>query len=122
MTDFSQEQESPLDHQEAMKLCSQDAELLADLIEIFLQDADSRVELLAKAIDSNDLKEIGLLAHSLKGLCANICAKPLKNVSAQLEKAAEKGDLEEIVFLRKNFDKQFIRLKNTLIKQFPPNN
>jgi HPt (histidine-containing phosphotransfer) domain-containing protein len=122
MTDFSQEQESPLDHQEAMKLCSQDAELLADLIEIFLQDADSRVELLAKAIDSNELKEIGLLAHSLKGLCANICAKPLKNVSAQLEKAAEKGDLEEIVFLRKNFDKQFIRLKNTLIKQFPPNN
>lgn len=122
MNDFPLEQESPLDHQEAMKLCSQDAELLADLIEIFLQDADLRVEFLAKAIDSNDLKEVGLLAHSLKGLCANICAKPLKNVSAQLEKAAEKGDLDAIVLLRKNFDNEFIRLKKTLIKQFPPNN
>jgi HPt (histidine-containing phosphotransfer) domain-containing protein len=122
MTDFPLERESPLDHQEAMKLCSQDAELLADLIVIFQQDVDSRTQLLAKALDSNDLKEIGLLAHSLKGLCANICAKPLKDVSARMEKAAEKGDLDEIVLLRKKFDDEFIRLKETLLKQFPPKN
>lgn len=122
MTDFPLEQKFAIDYQEAMKLCSQDAELLADLIVIFQQDANSRTQLLAKALDSNDLKEIGLLAHSLKGLCANICAKPLKNVSAQLEKAAEKGDLDEIDLLRKKFDAEFIRLKEFLLKQFPPQN
>ena len=122
MTDLPQEQESVLDYQEAMKLCSQDEEFLADLIEIFLKDADSRAKLLAKALDNKDLKEISLLAHSLKGLCANICAKPLKNVSAQMEKAAENENLDEIALLRKKFDHEFIRLKESLLKQFPPKN
>jgi len=122
MTDLPVEQESALDYQEAMKLCSQDEELLTDLIEIFLKDADSRTKLLARALDKNDLKEIGRLAHSLKGLCANICAKPLKNISAQMEKAAEKENLDEITHLREKFDHEFSRLKESLLKQFPPKN
>ena len=122
MTELPLEQESALDYQEAMKLCSQDEKLLADLIKIFLKDADSRIKLLAKALDNNDLKEIGRLAHSLKGLCANICAKPLKEVSGRMEKAAEKENLDEIALLREKFHHEFIRLKESLLKRFPPKN
>jgi HPt (histidine-containing phosphotransfer) domain-containing protein len=121
MDDFPLEQELSFDYQKMLKLCNQDVELLVELIEIFTHDVDSRVELLAKAIDSNDQKEIGHLAHSLKGLCANICAKPLKDFSSRIEKAAEKGELEEIVLLRKDFDDEFNRLKEILLRQFPPN-
>ena len=120
MTNLPQEQEPALDYQAAMKLCSHDEEFLSDLIEIFLKDADSRAKMLTEALDNKDLIEIGRLAHSLKGLCANICAIPLKDISSCIEKAAENENLDDITQLRGEFESEFARLKDTLLKRFPP--
>ena len=76
--------------------------------------------MLTEALDNKDLIEIGRLAHSLKGLCANICAIPLKDISSCIEKAAENENLDDITQLRGEFESEFARLKDTLLKRFPP--
>lgn len=105
---------SPLDREAAMKLCSGDEELFRDLTVIFLEDAADRTDKLEQALDCGDMKEVRRLAHAVKGLCANICALPLKDVASRMEKAAEKEDTGEVSRLRREFDNEFARLRDTL--------
>ncbi len=62
-----------------------DEEFLKELVEIFLDDAELRVQELASAISSGDLDEFGRTAHKLKGASANMGADGLFEMAKEME-------------------------------------
>jgi HPt (histidine-containing phosphotransfer) domain-containing protein len=67
-------------------------ELLAELIELFLDDAPRRLEALEVALASADQGGVRDAAHGLKSSAANLGAAILSRVCCDLESAALRGD------------------------------
>jgi len=80
-------------------------EPIAELIGLFVDDGDQRLNKIDAALKQKDLSTIGGLAHGLKGSASNLGARPLAALSAQLEDAASSGKLAEV-------DELFTRLKD----------
>lgn len=71
-----------------------DKEIVLEIIEIFLDEYDTRMEQLNKNINENDLESLRFNAHSFKGVVANFLAEEPKNISRQLEENAKQGITE----------------------------
>lgn len=69
-----------------------DLSLLPDLIETYLTSLNERVATLKTAVDGPDLEVIELESHSLKSSSASFGALRMRNVVAEIEKAAASGD------------------------------
>lgn len=71
-------------------------ELLADdfvqLVSTFIDDGERRLDLISKALVSNDLKTICDEAHGLKGSSQNIGATALAEITEKVENQTRKGD------------------------------
>jgi PAS domain S-box-containing protein len=70
-----------------------DAELLSELITLFLEDAPHHLESLREAIAGQDLKALEQAAHTLKGAASNMCAQKVFEAAQRLEFLARTGDL-----------------------------
>ncbi len=68
--------------------------LLAELVEIFLNDAPARLAALEAALTSGDAQQLERVAHALKGSCGNLGAKSLAGVCQQIEQQGRAGRLE----------------------------
>lgn len=62
-----------------------DDDLLAELIDLFLEDAPGRVAGMRAAIDCEDWTALASFAHSLKGSCGSLGALQMAEVCARLE-------------------------------------
>jgi len=62
---------------------------LGRLFEVFLQDEPARMEALATAVNTRDLKQVAYLAHSLKGAAATMAMERLRDACRGLEFAAK---------------------------------
>ena len=71
-------------------------ELLAELIELFLEDAPQRMTSLEMALHRSDAKGVRDAAHALKSSSANLGALLLSGVCRDLEEAALCDDLARI--------------------------
>jgi PAS domain S-box-containing protein len=74
----------------------QDRELLKELLEIFKQEFPRYQEELRQAVKQGDLKQVGTVAHALKGMFANLAADRAATLAANLErlgKGTEKAEL-----------------------------
>lgn len=67
-------------------------ELLAELIELFLEDAPQRLSALEEALHGADGDGVRDAAHGLKSSAANLGAAILSRVCSDLELAARRGD------------------------------
>jgi CheY-like chemotaxis protein/HPt (histidine-containing phosphotransfer) domain-containing protein len=67
---------------------------LAELVDLFLEDAPRRLERLRDAIASKDPLAAYAAAHSLKGSASNMGARSLAAYCSTLEKQARSGNLE----------------------------
>ncbi len=70
-----------------------DQGLIAELAELFLEDASSYIEALQEATEEGDAPSVERLAHTLKGSCANMGATRMVAICAELEEAGRSGDL-----------------------------
>ena len=68
-----------------------DASLLLELIDLFLDDAGMRMRLIAEAGPTGDLETIEKMAHALKSASANIGALPFSSTCRALEANARDG-------------------------------
>ncbi|MBA2340804.1 MAG: response regulator [Pyrinomonadaceae bacterium] len=64
-------------------------DLVTELIDLFIDDANLRIELLSKALAENDVQAIKREAHSLKGGAGNIGARRMAALSEELEEKIE---------------------------------
>lgn len=67
-------------------------EFLVDLVAIFTEESAGRVERIERAIALNNLQSLEIEVHSLKGTSATIGAVVLRELSEQVEQAAQRAD------------------------------
>ncbi len=86
-------------------------EILAPLLEIFLDDATPLVAKLQKAAEQKDWDAVGKRAHAIKGMAANLSALHLNQMAAKVEKTAKSGLEAEVMALLPAFSDAYDEVK-----------
>jgi HPt (histidine-containing phosphotransfer) domain-containing protein len=77
-----------------------DDDLLSELIDLFLQDAPARLDVIRDAIARQDWTALAAAAHSLKGSCGSLGALHMAVLCGRLERYGRTGgdrrDAEQI--------------------------
>lgn len=73
-----------------------DPEFMAELMTLFLEDAQERLTELQSALDSLDAEAVGRCAHKLKGSSSNVGAQRVEMLARSLERAAHSGELNRL--------------------------
>jgi CheY-like chemotaxis protein len=96
-------------------------DFLAELVEIFAEDASARLESLQKALDAGDANSFAKTAHILKGSSGNLGASRMTRVAAQLETLGRSGNLKSaedlLEQLRHEFEKVNAELSASLLEK-----
>jgi CheY-like chemotaxis protein/HPt (histidine-containing phosphotransfer) domain-containing protein len=87
---------------------------LRELIELFLRDAQPRLEQLDQAAGASDLARVGAAAHTLKGSASNLGARRLSSLSAALEKQAKAGEIDQAVRTLAEVKSEFSKVRDLL--------
>jgi HPt (histidine-containing phosphotransfer) domain-containing protein len=85
--------ESPLDRARLLEVSGGLEGFSEELVELFVEDARSRIAAIIEAVRRGDAAEVGREAHSLKGSASNVGAGAMERLSRELEMAARSGDL-----------------------------
>ncbi len=109
-----------LDKDKALAICSGDESLFEELAAIFLVDAAERMRALTEAVAADDPKGVERYAHAIKGLSANICAEPVKQVASEMEIAGKGGHKERWDALHPQLEMEMQRLQAHLKQILPP--
>jgi HPt (histidine-containing phosphotransfer) domain-containing protein len=79
--------------------CGGDTIFVKELLELFVADTQTRLQQAQAAARSSDLKRLENIMHHIQGASANVGAKAVQTLAAQLEQQAEVGNLENAVSL-----------------------
>jgi HPt (histidine-containing phosphotransfer) domain-containing protein len=97
-----------------------DEELAGVLIDAFLDDIPSQIEMLRGYLDASDASGAERQAHLLKGAAANVGGEAFRALAFQMEKSGKTGDLASVAASMDDLDRQFLRLKDALTRQAEP--
>ncbi len=86
--------ESVLNLSEAMTNLDGDAELLQEIMDIFLETAGEQLQDIQNGIQAEDSKQVAVQAHGMKGGASNFCAKNFVRSALKLEIKAKEGSLD----------------------------
>lgn len=86
--------QSVLDLAAAMQNMDGDAELLREIVEIFLEVGEPQLDTIQQFIARQDTNQVAIQAHAMKGGAANFCAEKFVAGALQLEMLAKNGSLE----------------------------
>jgi len=91
--------EKPIDHVLDLELvqnrAQMDVEFLKLLISVFNEDAPPLISGIKEAWDSGDTETVHAEGHKMKGMCANVGAKKLKEIALKVESAGVNKNLVE---------------------------
>jgi two-component system, sensor histidine kinase and response regulator len=90
---------------------------VAELIDLFLQDAGPRLEKIKSAIAQRDKAALISTVHALKGSASNLGARSLAALCATFEKKAKAGDLSDAVPLLERLNLEFDRVRSSLLAE-----
>lgn len=85
-----------------------------EIVQSFCIDTPLRIATLRGAIETKDLKQAELIAHSLKSGSGTVGARQLAALFASIEDKAEAGDLEAVGRLAQNLDRTFASARDAL--------
>jgi len=83
------------DQESALKRVMNKEKLLKSLVEIFLTEMPSRIVELKNAVNNQDDESIKSIAHTIKGVAANLSALKLQHFSFELEKAVKSTKINQ---------------------------
>jgi PAS domain S-box-containing protein len=87
--------EVPVDRDAALKRVDGDAELLSEIVDLFLADIDPLTNDIRSAVVDRDATRIMRTAHRLKGSVATLAAKPAADAALRLETMGRNDDLAD---------------------------
>jgi PAS domain S-box-containing protein len=90
----SREQAMVFNREAALERHQGDADLLADLAQVFLKDFPSQLSEIRESIEHEDLERLQRAAHSFEGSVGNFVARRAFNTALELEQKAPDGGLE----------------------------
>ena len=101
---------APLNVDEMRQQLGNDDALIAEVIQLFLDDCPARMATLASSIDAGDAAKVRRAAHAIKGGASNFFAKGVVEAAAAVEMTAAGGDLTGINELAERLDAEMRRL------------
>ncbi len=102
------------DVEQAKRIAVGKLEILKRIIDKFTQDAPKQIEKLQTAVQGENQKEIGRLAHSLKGSARSVGALRLGEVAFHVEQMIEEGDSAQVEALLNTLTDEFAQLHSLL--------
>ena len=91
-----------------------DADLLSELVDLFLEDAPPQLEALRGAVEGGDASSVERVAHALKGSCGNMGAAQMAAICAELQDIGTSGDLTRAPQLLGQLEAEFGRVRPAL--------
>jgi PAS domain S-box-containing protein len=85
--------------------------LQPEMIALYLRDAPERIGQMRRALQTGNISELSLAAHSIKNISHYVAAGNLSELGGQLEAAAERGALIESAFLFSRVESEFEQVK-----------
>ncbi len=89
----------PADLEEMLKQLGGDKELMAEVVQIFAEDAAAAAARLKSALDKRDALEISRMAHGFKGVLGNLGAKKAYQLAVALEQTGKENRLDDAPYL-----------------------
>lgn len=86
----------------------------SELMQVYLDDSDSRLPQLFDAVRNADATAVRELAHSFKGASSNINAAPLAALCLELEMAGKSGDLASASDILGRIEIEYSQVKRLL--------
>jgi PAS domain S-box-containing protein len=93
--DGSSDRSMAMDYDTAMSHMGDDADLLKEVADVFLQGCGQQMTEIEEAISAGDAEKVQRSAHALKGAVANFAADPARDAAQQLELMGKKGELDQ---------------------------
>jgi two-component system sensor histidine kinase/response regulator len=110
--------DAPLDHDVLVGLRElqgeDDTDIVAELADMFLDDARSGIQALEEAVEEGDAPAVERVAHTLKGSSGNMGARRMSALCAQLEVAGASGDFDLSPELLEQLREEFGRVDRAL--------
>jgi two-component system sensor histidine kinase/response regulator len=103
-----------IDLQEGIARVNGNAKLFQRLLKSFIQDYTADVDSIKRAISAHDVQEAGRLAHTLKGVSANLSVKEISGIAAQLETMLKEGATGNFDRLLTQLDEAFFAVRDGL--------
>jgi PAS domain S-box-containing protein len=91
-----------------------DADAIAGIVDVFLEDTPRRIKALKGYAAAGDLESVWREAHSIKGAAAGIGGEALRRAAFEIEKAGREGDAERLVAMALRLENRFAELRQTL--------
>jgi len=96
---------------EAMSNMDGDAELLQEIVTIFMQTGAEQLATLAGAIAADEVRDVAIKAHGMKGGASNFCARTFVAAALRLELLAKSGTLAGAPALLADMQASFAELE-----------
>ena len=95
-----------------------DDDLLAELIDLFFQDAPERMAAIKDAVHTSDWVGLGERAHSLKGSCASLGAVRMASLCAKLEAMGrDLAQRNDAVDVYGELEEEYVRVREALERE-----
>jgi HPt (histidine-containing phosphotransfer) domain-containing protein len=88
-----------------------DADFLGSYIELFLEDTDRRLEILAESVSRGDMSVADRGCHALRGGCMEFGAERMSRLCEEMSAAAKSGDSVAVNSLFSRLQKEYLRLR-----------
>ncbi len=102
------------DREALLEKMMNDAQVVQQIIDLFLEDTPKRIFTLKNALDNKDGATVGVHAHTIKGAAGNICAEALMKSAFEVEKSGKAGDIEMAAEHYQEISRQFEKLQSVL--------
>lgn len=104
-----------MDKQKAMQELGIPEELLNELVQEFLKQAEVIIDELKEVLANKDFEEIRKKAHFIKGSAGNLRMDEIYRIAKDMEfNAAENKDIEKLQSDFENFRQAFVELKRNV--------
>jgi CheY-like chemotaxis protein/HPt (histidine-containing phosphotransfer) domain-containing protein len=104
-----------LDEALLMSRVDNDAQLLKDLVDLFLTECPRLLDEIRVGLDKKEAKAAAGGAHSLRGAAANLAAKSTSDAALKVERLAAAGDLAQAGSGLQELEYELERLKPALL-------
>lgn len=84
-----------LDMNQLRSVTLEDEELMKEIVAALVEDASSQIAKIGQAIERDDIRECGRIAHSARGACGNVGAASLAALFSELEEQSRLGKSED---------------------------
>lgn len=105
-----------IDRETLLQIVDGDPDFLEVLIDTFLDECPSYMEMMHSAVEKGDAQALEEAAHALKGTVGNFRAEEAQETAAELEEIGQSGDLAEAPVVLSRLERRVRQLKTELVE------